>query len=128
VGRAIDPDVARRFGLAAVGVLWLLAVGWIIGWPWPTASPPGTVEVVHWANGHIAGDDVLLPAFATRFNAAGHRTAAGNRIMVKPYLVNSGQIEQELISTTPVCAHATAVLTAEWSPQSPSARHISSGE
>jgi hypothetical protein len=53
---------------------------------------------VHWANGHLAGDDALLPAFATRFNAAGHRTAAGSRIVVKPYLVNSGQIEQELIS------------------------------
>jgi hypothetical protein len=98
VGRAIDPDVARRTGLAAVGVLWLVAVGWIVLWPWPAGSPPGTVEVVHWANGHLAGDDALLPAFATRFNAAGHRTAAGSRIIVKPYLVNSGQIEQELIS------------------------------
>jgi Phosphoesterase family len=27
VGRAIDPDVARQTGLAAVGVLWLVAVG-----------------------------------------------------------------------------------------------------
>ncbi len=96
--RAIDPDVARRFGIAVVGVLWLIAVGWLLWWPWPSGSPPGMVEVVHWANGHIAGDDVLLPAFATRFNAAGHRTGAGSLIVVKPYLVNSGNIEQELIS------------------------------
>ncbi len=97
--RAIDPDVARRYGLAAVGLLWLIAVGWIT-WPlWPDGiQSPGTVVVVHWANGHLSGDDVLLPAFAQRFNDAGYRTAAGNPIRVDQYLLNSGNIERELIS------------------------------
>jgi len=97
--RALDPDVARRCGLAAVGLLSLIAVGWIT-WPlWPdVAQPSGTISVVHWANGHMAGDDVLLPAFAQRFNAAGYRTAAGNPIRVEQYLVNSGQIYRELLS------------------------------
>ena len=95
---AIDRDVARRFGLGAVGLLWLIALCSIIWWPWAGVSPPGTVQLVHWANGHIAGDPVLLNSFANRFNAAERRTAAGNLIVVKPFLVNSGQIEQELIS------------------------------
>jgi Ca-activated chloride channel family protein len=97
--RAIDPDVARRSGLAAVGVLSLMAVGWII-WPlWPhVAQPPGAVVVVHWANGHLSGDDVLLPAFAQRFNAAGYRTANGKPMRVEQYLVNSGSINRELLS------------------------------
>jgi Ca-activated chloride channel homolog len=97
--RAIDPDVLRRAGLAAIGLFWLIAVGWITGPIWPdVVQPPGTVVVVHWANGHLSGDDVLLPAFTERFNAAGHRTAAGNLIRVKQYLVNSGNIERELVS------------------------------
>jgi len=95
---AIDRDVARRFGLGAVGLLWLIALCSIIWWPWTGVSPSGTVQLVHWANGHIAGDPVLLNAFANRFNAVERRTAAGNLIVVKPFLVNSGQIEQELIS------------------------------
>jgi Ca-activated chloride channel family protein len=61
-------------------------------------QPPGAVVVVHWANGHLSGDDVLLPAFAQRFNAAGYRTANGNPIRVEQYLVNSGNINQELLS------------------------------
>ena len=68
--RAIDPDVARRLGLTAIGLLWIAAIGWIL-WPRPT------VTVVHWANGHIAGDPDLLPQFAERFNAAGRRTSSG---------------------------------------------------
>ena len=95
---AIDRDVARRFGLGAVGLLWLIALCTIIWWPWTGVSPPGTVQLVHWANGHIAGDPVLLNAFANRFNAVERRTAAGSLIIVKPFLVNSGQIERELIS------------------------------
>lgn len=95
--RVTDPDLARRLGLAAIGLCWLVAVGWIT-WPPPGFPAPETVVVVHWANGHMSGDDVLLPAFAQRFNAAGYRTAAGHPIRVEQYLVNSSVIMQELLS------------------------------
>ena len=97
--RVTDPDLIRRSGLAAVGLLWLAAIGWIT-WPiWPeVVQPPGSVTVVHWANGHLAGDDQLLPTLAQRFNAGGYRTAAGYRIQVRQYLVNSGSAQRELIS------------------------------
>ncbi len=73
------------------------------GWPLSrssscSASRGGTVVVVHWANGHLAGDDALIPAFVQRFNAAGYQTSAGNRIEVQWQRVNSGVIKQELLS------------------------------
>src|SRR5207253_1214724 len=80
---ALDPDLARRGGLALGAGLWLAAIGWILWWPWPPGGAPGIVEVVHWANGHIAGDDALLPAFAARFNTTAHRTSEGHVIVVK---------------------------------------------
>ncbi len=54
--------------------------------------------MVHWANGHLAGDETLLPAFARRFNEAGFTTSRGRPMQVDVRLVNSGRIERELIS------------------------------
>jgi Ca-activated chloride channel homolog len=55
------------------------------------------VVITHWANGHVMTDP-LLKTFAARFNAADYRTAAGKRIEVRPYLVNSGVIAEGLIA------------------------------
>src|SRR5438105_3380741 len=91
----LDPDAIRRTALAAIGVAWLAVIGWVIV---PPRMPPDTTVVVHWANGHLMGDDTLLPALAQRFNAAGFRTSSGSQIQVDPRLVNSGGIERELLS------------------------------
>ena len=48
---------------------------------WP-APPEPTVEVVHWATGHLFRDD-LLPDMAAAFNERGHRSKSGTRIVVK---------------------------------------------
>ena len=56
-------------GAAAVRVLW-------------PAPPEPTVEVVHWATGHLFRDD-LLPDMAAAFNERGHRSKSGTRIVVK---------------------------------------------
>jgi Ca-activated chloride channel family protein len=82
-----------------VALVWLAVTGWL-AMPGIVAAIrlPGTVVVVHWANGHMAGDDALLPTLADLFNAAGYRTPDGNRIIVRPRLVNSGSINRELMS------------------------------
>src|SRR5438874_6623085 len=92
----LDPDAIRRTALAAIGVGWLAVIGWVT---WPDGVPPSeTAVVVHWANGHLMGDDTLLPSLAERFNAAGFRTSSGSPIRVDPRLVNSSVIERELLS------------------------------
>ena len=92
----MDPGVLRRWLLRAIGALGVVAVGLIV---LPPPSPPATPAiVVHWANGHLAGDDDLLPTFARRFNAAGYRTSHGSPIEVRVSLVNSSVIRRELLS------------------------------
>lgn len=88
-----DPDLIRRGLLAAIAGLWLVAAAlvWVVP---PTPQPK--VVVVHWANGHPM-DQPLLPAFAQRFNVAGHRIESGKRIEVRPHLVNSGIIRREVV-------------------------------
>lgn len=88
-----DPDLVRRGLLAAIASLWLVAATLLFT---VAPAPQPTVVVVHWANGHPM-DQPLLPAFAQRFNAAGHRTESGKRIEVRPYLVNSGVIRREVV-------------------------------
>ena len=48
---------------------------------WP-APPEPTVEVVHWATGHLFRDD-LLPNMATEFNQRGYKSESGKRIVVE---------------------------------------------
>ncbi|TAK21268.1 MAG: VWA domain-containing protein [Chloroflexota bacterium] len=96
--RAIDPDSARRVGLTSVGLFWLITIGWMVLRDSDDANQTKTIEVVHWANGHMAGDEALLPSFAASFNAAGFRSSSGSRIVARPYIVNSGTIRQELVS------------------------------
>jgi Ca-activated chloride channel homolog len=73
----------------AVALTWGLGAAAIVGLPGPS------VRLVHWANAHMM-EERLLPAFAERFNAAGHRTAAGWPIEAVPTLANSGQITGRL--------------------------------
>ena len=51
----------------------------------------GTVEVVHWVNGHLMRPG-LVKDMAAKFNKEDHRTAAGQRIHVQIY--NHGSAEQ----------------------------------
>jgi Ca-activated chloride channel family protein len=46
-----------------------------------TSTPESTVEVMHWTSSHLFRDG-LLPDMAVEFNAAGHKTSAGNRIVI----------------------------------------------
>lgn len=71
--------------LCAVVAVWALGALVIVGLPSPT------VQVIHWANGHMM-EERLLPAFARGFNASGNRTASGSRIEVVPRQANSGEI------------------------------------
>lgn len=90
-----DPDRARRMLLVAIALGWLASVGFILGRP---GEQPAPVVVVHWSNGHPAGDDSLLPAFVRRFNEGRYATVRGRPIQVDVRLVNSGRIEREIIS------------------------------
>lgn len=64
-------------------------------------APPNTVAVVHWAAGHLMPSDPprLLPVFARQFNEAGHRTASGKRIEVRPVLVDSATQASALVTS-----------------------------
>ena len=105
IGSAAVPDISKlavsaiqnrkevqrmssELNLTRERVLSLIATAWVFGvvviilgavfWPPP---PPPTVEVVHWATGHLFRDD-LLPNMAEEFNQAGYRTESGKRIVV----------------------------------------------
>jgi Ca-activated chloride channel family protein len=83
----------RRRLLAGIVGVWLLGAAGLLSGASPTAE---TVVVTHWANGWMMSEQ-LLPAFASEFNRAGHTTAAGKRIVVRPVVVNSGQISEALV-------------------------------
>ena len=63
---------------------------------WP-APPEPTVEVVHWATGHLFRDD-LLPNMAAEFNQRGHRSESGKRIVVKVVNDPSSLQAEDLLS------------------------------
>ena len=46
----------------------------------PPSAPEPTVEVMHWATGHLFRDG-LLPEMADQFNAERHRTDSGRLIV-----------------------------------------------
>ena len=88
-----DNNLTRQRVLSLIGTLWVL--GWTF---WP-APPEPTVEVEHWATGHLMreGDGIrLLPVMAEEFNRAGHRTKAGTRIVIKVHNVPSELIAKYL--------------------------------
>lgn len=78
-----------------------LAAAWLVGdavLVWSTTSPPREpVVVTHWANVYMM-DEALFPNFAQRFNTAGYRTGSGRPVEIRPFLVNSGVIVDELVS------------------------------
>ena len=97
-----DHNLTRQRVLSLIGTLWVLGiVGSLIGWTlWPTPPEP-TVEVEHWATGHLMreGEDLrLLPVMAEQFNDAGHRNQAGTRIVVKIHNVPSQLIGEYLVA------------------------------
>src|SRR4051794_34886925 len=74
-------------GLAVLGALLLL----VCVFPDAnaiSAAQPNPVVVVHWSAGHLMPDR-LLPKFAQDFNAAGHTTASGRPIQIRPVLHDS---------------------------------------
>ncbi len=62
-----------------------------------TSTPESTVEVMHWTSSHLFRDG-LLPDMAVEFNEAGHKTRAGNRIVVHIHNVPSQLQGDYLIS------------------------------
>jgi Ca-activated chloride channel family protein len=73
----------------AIGLVWAVGVAAIVGAPSPTT------RLIHWANGHMM-EERLLPTFAARFNAAGHRTSSGSVVEAVPTQANSGEITGRL--------------------------------
>jgi Ca-activated chloride channel family protein len=85
--------------LATVGVF-TLRLGWKGGEPGstePGKPAAGTVEVVHWSNGHLMRPG-LMKEMAAAFNNADYRTGAGNRIEVKVYNHGSAEQADDLLS------------------------------
>ena len=78
--------VLAFFTIASIGVR--------IAWP---APPEPTVEVVHWATGHLFRDG-LLPEMAAEFNEAGHRVKSGTRIAVEVVNDPSSLQAEDLLS------------------------------
>ena len=86
----------RLFSLV-VTVLVFFTVGSVgvrIFWP---APPEPTVQVVHWATGHLFRDD-MLPKMAAEFNKAGHRSASGKLIVVSVHNDPSSEQADDLLS------------------------------
>src|SRR4051794_9078518 len=71
--------LGRSQPIGGVVAAWCIGILAIFGY----ALTRETVVVTHWANGHMTSD-MLLPAFAREFNAAGHTTPSGKRIEVRP--------------------------------------------
>ena len=88
---AASLSLTRRRLLGGVAAAW--AVG-AVRTVFPAPEGP-SVEIVHWANGHMMNTN-LLPSFAQQYNQAGYRTASGMRIVVKPVTVNSGDMLRTL--------------------------------
>jgi Ca-activated chloride channel family protein len=85
----------RERMLAVVWTVWLAGAVILVAFLW--RREPDPVIVSHWANVYMM-DAKEFPAFAKDFNAQRHHVQSGRRIEVKPYLVNSGIIKDELLS------------------------------
>jgi Ca-activated chloride channel homolog len=88
-----------RYLSFALAAMLLVACDWTPGQPatgTPESSPvpADTVVIVHWGASHISD---LLPDFAAEFNAAGHTTASGKHIEVRPIAVDSGEQVNRLV-------------------------------
>ena len=96
-----DFNLTRKRVISLIASLWVLGIaGTFVGWVyWPTAPEP-TVEVWHWATGHLMreGEGIsLLPVMVEQFNQAEHRTRSGTRIVVKVHNVPSELIADYLV-------------------------------
>ena len=96
-----DLNLTRQRVLSLIATLWVFAIlGSMLAWTFWPAPPEPTVEVEHWATGHLMreGENIrLLPVMAEQFNRAGHRTKAGTRIVVKVHNVPSELIAEYLV-------------------------------
>lgn len=90
-----NPRVSRESIIGVVGLVWIVGAIFGIFVLWPKEPEP--VIVNHWANVYMM-DAPVFPALSKQFNEERHRTSSGRRIEVRPTLVNSGLIADELIS------------------------------
>ena len=96
-----DFKLTRQGVISLIATLWILGLaGSFVGWMfWPTPPEP-TVEVRHWATGHLMreGEGInLLPVMAERFNDSEFRTESGTLIKIKVHNVPSELIAKWLI-------------------------------
>ncbi len=88
-----DFNLTRQRMLSLIATPWVIGIaGSLVAWIFWLAPLEPTVEVEHWATGHLMreGENIrLLPVMAEQFNRAGHRTQAGTRIVVKVHNVPS---------------------------------------
>ena len=95
-----DLKLTRKRVLSIIATLWVIGVaGSLVAWTFWLGPREPTVEVEHWATGHLMreGENIrLLPVMAEEFNQAGHRTQAGTRIVVKVHNVPSELIAEYL--------------------------------
>ena len=58
-----DSNLTRQRVLSLIGTLWVLGtVGLVIGWTFWPAAPEPTVEVEHWATGHLMSSTRFMQA------------------------------------------------------------------
>ncbi len=93
--RMIDFGMTQQRLLAVIWTVFIGGAAAIGAFVW--LREPEPVVVTHWANIYMMEKN-LLPNFAKEFNAANHRVRSGRRIEVRPVLVNSGVIRNELVS------------------------------
>ena len=95
-----DFQLARKRVLSIIATLWVIGIaGSLAAWTFWLGPREPTVEVEHWATGHLMREVEnirLLPVMAEEFNQAGHRTQAGTRIVVKVHNVPSELIAEYL--------------------------------
>ncbi len=90
-------NLTRERALSVIATLWVFGIGGLIAvallWPGP---PEPTVVVDHWVTGHLYFG-ANLPDIAERYNAAGHRTEAGKRIVVQIHNAPSSEGARALL-------------------------------
>ena len=88
-----NPPISRESFIGVIALVWVVGaiIALVVLWP----REPEPLVVHHWANIYMM-DAQLFPAMSKQFNDARHRTSSGRPIEVRPVLVNSGLIGEEL--------------------------------
>ena len=118
----------RMVSLVVTLLVVFLATSGLVRVFWP-APPEPTVNVVHWATGHLFREG-LLPEMAAEFNKAGHKVKSGTRITVEVVNDPSSLQAEDLLSRVTtgvrqeaVCCPAQSTPHADPTIVTPSAAH-----